>query len=295
MWYPHCWPPDISQNSERKPVFNMVSVFLFVSLFSVSDSFTFWYVATIFFLVFVLFLCFVSFGVSFVCVYDDSDSQHVLLSSCVLSVVNLSKEGFYFTISHTRSLPFSSSRSLLQEQTFTDTVEKRKTNMGQHQTAGIPSCPYTQSNYCMHCCSLLHQPLYAITLYSAICQMLALLDGSGKGTGSTEHPICVCRQAASVKRFQSLWLSSAALDMMGRQPTVLLEPGLPFGRHKALTLHYSRSLCTSCSLYGSNQHRAHGVLATGRRELVFQCFTFALYILTQKCYCYSKPNFFLNR
>lgn len=34
---------------------------------------------------------------------------------------------------------------------------------------------------------------------------------------------------------------------------VLPEPGFPFGRHKALALHYSCSLCTSYSPYGSDQ------------------------------------------
>ena len=125
--------------------------------------------------------------------------------------------------------------------------------MGEHQTAAIPSRSCTQSNCFMHCCSLLHEPIYAIMLHSAICQMFALLNGRGKGTGRTEHPVCVRRQAASVGHSQSLQLSSAALDVMRRQPMVPLEPGFPFGRHKALALHYTCSLCTSCSPYGSEQ------------------------------------------
>lgn len=81
-------------------MFNMVSIFLFVSLFSISDSFTLWYEPLFFF------LC--------VCLMIQTSSMcYQAAVSCRESVANLSEEGFYFTISHTLTLPSPILSSLL--------------------------------------------------------------------------------------------------------------------------------------------------------------------------------------
>lgn len=88
MWYTHCWPPKFSQNSERKPVFDMVSIFPFVRLFSA--SFTLWYVP----FSLVLEVWFYGFF-RWVCVMIQTSTMYYQAAvSCRESVANLMRRGF---------------------------------------------------------------------------------------------------------------------------------------------------------------------------------------------------------